>query len=107
MEDFKMTVTHFHAELDAEAKYATIEDQTKVPGQGWPHPDMVRVYCTQFPTQFNFQIRTTKPITRKGTPRTMLATVGISVDQCREMLKFMENYAEITAEKANESAVPS
>jgi hypothetical protein len=92
-------VSGFHAELMAEAPYATIED-TKMNGQGWIASNCTRVYCTQFPTQFNFQIRTTKPITRKGAVRNMIATVGISLEQARAMVKFMEDYADLTKPQA-------
>ena len=90
----------YYAELYAKAPYASITDQTREPGQGWAHPNCVRVYCTQVPTQFNFQIRTVKPVTRKGTPRVMLATVGISLDQARKLVKFMEDYADLTKPQA-------
>ena len=52
----------------------------------------IRVYCKQFPDYFEFQIRTNGPITEsgKGKDRRMLASVGISIEEMKSILKYME-----------------
>lgn len=58
------------------------------------HKNEVRVYCHQFPDNFNFQIRTFKPTNGcfgRGKPRKMIATVSITIEEVREMLRYMED----------------
>ena len=50
-------------DLMARKKYATITDHSDL---GNDEPGIIRVYCTQNPDLFNFQIRTFKPITPYG-----------------------------------------
>ena len=57
----------------------------------------IRIYCTQAPDVFNFQIRTFKPITdfwgggRKGKPRNMIATVELSIAELEEILEYCKS----------------
>ena len=95
MENFTLEKSPGHAELHAVAPYANIEEM-QYPGQGWPGAKCVRVYCTQFPNQFNFQIKCSAPIRRKGVVREMLATVNLSVDQIKTLYEFVTQYPEIT-----------
>ena len=90
-----MEKSHCTAELHALAPYATIQEM-EFPGQGWPGPKCVRVYCTQYPNSFNFQIKCSAPIRRKGVVREMLATVNLSVDQIKALYEFVTQYPELT-----------
>lgn len=82
-------------ELMAKKPYATIED-IGVLGD-WPKGEnkgMIRVYCTQSPDVFNFQIRTFKPINwggrKPGKSRNMIANVRMTITEMEEVLEYMK-----------------
>ena len=54
--------------------------------------DMLRVWCTQAPDVFCFQIRTFKPITEwgKGKSRNMMANVNLTITEVEEILAYMK-----------------
>ena len=58
----------------------------------------IRVYCTQVPDVFHFQIRTFKPITerwdkREGKSRNMVANVSLTITELEEILKYCKSIA--------------
>jgi hypothetical protein len=52
----------------------------------------IRVFCTMFPDGFEFQIRTFKPTDeyQKGIKRQMIASVGLSIEELKKILAYME-----------------
>lgn len=52
----------------------------------------IRVFCNHFPNNFEFQIRTFKPIGdfQQGVKRQMLASVSISIEELKKILAYME-----------------
>ena len=50
----------------------------------------VRVYCCSYPNVFKFQIRTYKPTKDEGVKRQMMASVSLTIDEVRNILKYME-----------------
>lgn len=78
-------------QLMAHKNWARIHEVKFVkPGQ--KNENAIRVYCTQHPDVFAFQIRTHKPITenRKGKARNMIAHVEFSLTEMEEILAFMK-----------------
>ena len=73
-------------------EYATITQRGKLFKDDKPNENCIRVYCRQFPNIFNFQIRTHKSINDfgRGVKRDMIANVTLSIDEVRNILKFME-----------------
>lgn len=51
----------------------------------------VRVYCTSYPDNFNFQIRTFKPTRQGGVNRQMIATANLTIKDVKKILSYMEN----------------
>jgi len=59
-----------------------------------PNDNCIRVYCTQAPDVFGFQIRTHKPINERfghGKPRDMIAHVSLSIAEVEEILEYMKS----------------
>ena len=80
-------------DLIAKKKWATIYEAKNLDGN---NDDCIRVYCSQAPDVFNFQIRTFKPITQpisrdKGKPRNMIATVSLSLTELEQILKYCKS----------------
>jgi len=60
--------------------------------------NIVRIYCSQAPDVFTFQIRTHKPITDtgKGKDRNMIASMSLTITEVEEILKHMKSlYSEM------------
>ena len=78
-------------DLMAKKDYATIRE---VKDLDEANENCIRVYCTQAPDVFNFQIRTHKPITdvwkKNGVARNMIATVHLSIVEVEEILHYMK-----------------
>lgn len=55
-----------------------------------PNENIIRIYRST-PTDFTFQIRTHKPITesRKGKPRDMIATVQLTMEEWKEISRYV------------------
>ena len=56
--------------------------------------NILRVYCSQSPDIYTFQIRTFKPITDnygKGKNRNMIAHCTLSIAEVKALLAFMEH----------------
>jgi len=59
-----------------------------------PNTNCIRVYCTQAPDVFGFQIRTHKPIVERfgrGKCRDMIAHVSLSITEVEEILAYMKS----------------
>lgn len=62
-----------------------------------PIKNEIRIYCTQYPDKFNFQVRSRNQIDGKhGYPkkkeRDFISNVTVSINEMKEIVKFMENY---------------
>lgn len=77
-------------DLIARKEYATITDVKWLEGD---KDNCIRVYCTQSPDLFNFQVRTFKGIGERnpGKPRHMIATVNLSISEVEEILAYMKS----------------
>lgn len=55
----------------------------------------IRLYCDMYPKGFTLQIRTYKPINKfgNGKSRPMVASVGVTTAELRQMLEYAENEA--------------
>jgi hypothetical protein len=53
----------------------------------------LRLYSSQWPDGFTFQIRTFSPITDSGKPRYMVATTLLNLDDIKAMLAYAEKQA--------------
>ena len=58
--------------------------------------DIIRVYCSQFDKKdencmFNFQIRTFKPVSRKGVNKNMIANVSMSISEIEQLLEYVKS----------------
>lgn len=73
--------------LFIEKQYSTIEE-LKIVRES--NKNEVRVYCVQYPDQFNFQIRTHKATTRNGKPKNMIATVRMDIQEMENILAYMK-----------------
>lgn len=86
-------------DLFAKTPYATIYEikgrDKKEEKNLVKYSDCVRIYCTQAPDVFNFQIRTFKPITerfsKKGNSRFMLASVDLSITELEQILEYCKS----------------
>ncbi len=58
----------------------------------------LRIYCTQFPDCFTFQIRTHKEIIEwgKGKKRNMISHIQLTINDVEQILKYMKNYNHIS-----------
>ncbi len=61
---------------------------------GQDNENCIRIYMTQSPDVFAFQIRTFKPITerfgRAGKPRNMIAHVDLTLTEMEQILDYMK-----------------
>lgn len=77
-------------ELQAHKKWAEIWEAKDIDQD---NENSIRIYCTQAPDVFGFQIRTFKPIVEsigraKGKPRNMIAHVSLSITELEEILAY-------------------
>ena len=80
----------FNKDLMAKKEHAEIYE---VKDLGYDNKNCIRLYCTQAPDVFNFQIRTHKKITdrwSKGKARDMVATVSLTIVEVEEILHYMK-----------------
>ena len=79
-------------DLMAKKKWATIKELRDLCP---PNENCIRIYCTQAPDVFNFQIRTLKPITpdysKQSKPRNMVATACLTITEVEEILAYMKS----------------
>jgi hypothetical protein len=64
--------------------------------KGEPEEGTLRVYCMMYPNVYNLQIRARGPLGgrySKGTPRNMIATIHVTVEEVEELLRQMKAYA--------------
>ena len=54
--------------------------------------NVLRIWCSQYPDTFKFQIRTYKSICDfgRGKPRNMIATISLSIKEVEKILKYMK-----------------
>lgn len=89
---------------------AKVEKVEKRKSELWKHDDFadnreakdldqdnengLRVYCTQFPNSFKFQIRTYKGILEwnEGKKRNMIANINLTIKDVEQILEYMKNY---------------
>ncbi len=82
-------------ELNIKDGYA---ENYEVKGLEKDNENMLRVYCTQFPDQFLFQIRTFKPTAanrwnKSAKKKNMIAHVHLTPGHVRRILDYMEKYS--------------
>jgi len=81
----------FNKDLMAKKEFAEIYE---VKDLECANENCIRLYCTQAPDVFNFQIRTFKSITDKwnnsGKRRNMIANVSLTITEVEEILHYMK-----------------
>ena len=91
------------SDLMAKKEYAEIYEYKDFKEQ---NENCIRVYMSQSPDVFTFQIRTFKPITgwhRKGKPRNMIASVSLTLTEMEQIIVYM---AELTEGKPRINTKP-